>query len=223
MIQHRILLFAGLRETARADALDVSLPETACVGDLRRVIARDHPALAPLLAHCRAAVDHTFVGDDHPLEPGMEIALIPPVSGGHDGVRPVQLSHVPLRLERLVEAVSHANAGGIATFTGNVRRHSRGLEILHLDYEAYGPMALAAMQAIVERIQAQIEGTRVVIHHRLGRLRIGESAVMIAASAAHRAEAFDACRHAIEALKEEVPIWKKEVSTDGATWIGQGP
>ena len=119
--------------------------------------------------------------------------------------------------------MSHAGAGGIATFIGNVRGTSRGKTIVHLDYEAYDGMAVRAMTDIADRIAAEIEGARVAIHHRLGRLVVGETAVVIAASAPHRAEAFAACRAAIEALKTDVPIWKREVSDDGSEWIGQGP
>src|SRR5690606_31877317 len=121
------------------------------------------------------------------------------------------------------EAVEHADAGGIATFTGNVRRHSRGTTVEHLEYEAYEPMALRVLEQICARIEREIEGSRVAIHHRIGHLVVGETAVVIAASAPHRAEAFAACREAIEALKRDVPIWKREVADDGAVWIGQGP
>jgi molybdopterin synthase catalytic subunit len=104
-----------------------------------------------------------------------------------------------------------------------VRRHSRGKTIEHLEYEAYAPMAVRVMDEIRARIETELPGTRVAIHHRIGRLAVGEPAVVIAASAPHRAEAFAACREAIEALKRDVPIWKREVADDGAVWIGQGP
>jgi len=223
MIRHEILLFAGLREAARRDTIAIELPKDARVRDLLAAVAREHPELAARLPPCRVAIDHAFVDLDAPVSEGSEIALIPPVSGGHDGFPRVLLTHAPLRLEHVVNAVEHANAGGIATFTGNVRRHSRGRDIDYLDYEAYEPMAVRVIESIVARIEAETEGTRVAIHHRIGRLDVGEAAVVIAASAPHRAEAFAACRAAIEALKQEVPIWKKEVGRDGSVWIGQGP
>ena len=226
--QHRVLLFAGLRQQARTDVLSVELGPDATVADLIVTLGREHPELAAGLSQCRVAVDQEFVDPTRRLCGGEEIALIPPVSGGHDpqsrGKPPaVHLTFEPLSLQAVVSAVEHDGAGGIATFTGNVREHSRGHRIEHLDYEAYEPMALGVMSSIVSGIQARIPGTRVAIHHRLGRLEVGDTAVVIAASAAHRAEAFDACRAAIEALKVDVPIWKREVSTDGAEWLGSGP
>lgn len=223
MIRHEILLFAGLREAARRDAITIELPADARVRDLLAAVAREHPELAAGLPPCRVAIDQTFADQEAPVPEGSEIALIPPVSGGHEGFPRALLTRAPLRLEHVVNAVSHANAGGIATFTGNVRRHSRGRDIEYLDYDAYEPMAVRAIQTIIARIEDHTEGTRVAIHHRVGRLDIGEAAVVIAASAPHREEAFAACRAAIEALKEEVPIWKKEVGHDGSVWIGQGP
>jgi molybdopterin synthase catalytic subunit len=145
------------------------------------------------------------------------------VSGGHDGHPRIKLTATALSLADVVAAVEHAGAGGIATFTGNVRRHSRGETIERLEYEAYPKMAMAVMTRIADAIEAEVEGSRVAIHHRVGVLGIGETAVVIAASAPHRAEAFAACREAIERLKDDVPIWKKEVAESGATWIGQGP
>ncbi len=222
----RVLLFAGLRERLRRDDIDLELPAGARAADVLAALAAVSPGLSGSLSVCRVAVNHEFVAADHPVAEGDEVAIIPPVSGGHDGEPPsprVLLSDAPLSLERTVAAVAHAGAGGIDVFIGNVRAHSRGRTIDHLEYEAYGPMALRTMQAIAAAIEAETPGARVAIHHRLGLLKIGETAVIIAASAAHRAEAFAACRAAIERLKEDVPIWKREVAVDGAVWIGQGP
>jgi molybdopterin converting factor subunit 1 len=221
-----VLLFAGLREIARAQTLPVELDDDANAGDLLAALGRQHPALAPLLGPCRVALDQEFVDARAPLRGVVEVAVIPPVSGGHDGPLPtprVAVLATPLSLASVVAAVEHPEAGGIATFTGNVRRRSHGKTVERLEYEAYEPMALRVMDAIRSRIEAEIEGTRVAIHHRVGRLSIGETAVVIAASAPHRAEAFAACREAIEALKRDVPIWKREFADDGAVWIGQGP
>lgn len=218
-----VLLFAGLREIAHAETVAVEIGDLATAGDLLLALGQQHPALAPRLRPCRVALDHAFVGADAPVAGAREIAVIPPVSGGHDGPPRVAVLATPLRLAAVVEAVEHADAGGIATFTGNVRRHSRGTTVEHLEYEAYEPMALRVLEQICARIEREIEGSRVAIHHRIGHLVVGETAVVIAASAPHRAEAFAACREAIEALKRDVPIWKREVADDGAVWIGQGP
>ena len=218
-----VLIFAGLREIARSDAVSVEIDANATAGDLLAAMADQHPALAARLQPCRVAVDQEFVPASHPLAGAREVAVIPPVSGGHDGPPRVAVRDEPLSLDAVVAAVSHPGAGGITTFTGNVRLHSRGKTVDHLEYEAYAPMAVKVLDEIRVRIEKEVQGARVAIHHRVGTLGIGETAVVIAASAPHRAEAFAACREAIEALKRDVPIWKREVDRDGGEWIGQGP
>jgi len=218
-----VLLFAGLRQIARSETIRVEIDGNATAGDLLAALGRQHPPLASRLASCRVAVDRAFVGSEHPLAGASEVAVIPPVSGGHDEVLRVEVLDQPLSLDAVVDAVAHAGAGGIATFTGNVRVRSRGKTVHYLEYEAYAPMAVRVMDGIRGRIEREIAGARVAIHHRVGRLAIGETAVVIAASAQHRTEAFAACREAIEALKRDVPIWKREVTDDGAVWVGQGP
>jgi molybdopterin converting factor subunit 1 len=223
----RVLVFAGLRERLRSDSAVIEVPAGVTVRELLAALADQHPATRELLPPCRVAVNQEFVGGDHVIGEGDEVAVIPPVSGGHDGESGeddrFQLGAAPLSLDRVVAAVSRRQAGGIVTFIGQVRDHSRGHAIDHLAYEAYAPMALKVMRKIAADIEARVAGASVAIHHRLGRLEIGEAAVIIAAAAPHRAEAFDACRAAIEALKQDVPIWKREVAIDGTTWVVQGP
>jgi len=223
-----VLLFAGVRQRAGRDRVTLQLRPGTTVRELLVALANEIPEIADGLGASRVAVDHSFAAADDPIPPGAEIAVIPPVSGGHDGpidatLNRVRLTGLSLQLQPVVDAVTHANAGGVTTFTGNVRELSRGKVIRHLEYEAYPPMALKVMDAIAAAIESEISGTRVAIHHRVGHLEIGEPAVIIAASAPHRAEAFDACRAAIERLKRDVPIWKKEVAVTGEAWIGQGP
>lgn len=220
----RVLVFAGLRERLRSDSAVIEVPAGATVRELLAAFAGQHPAARELLPPCRVAVNQEFVGGDHVIAEGDEVAVIPPVSGGHDGEDDrFELGTAPLSHDRVVAAVSRRQAGGIVTFIGQVRDHSRGHAIDHLAYEAYAPMALKVMRKIAADIEARVAGASVAIHHRLGRLEIGEAAVIIAAAAPHRAEAFDACRAAIEALKQDVPIWKREVAIDGTTWVVQGP
>lgn len=218
-----VLLFAGLREAARAETVTVTVSPGATVDDLLEQIEEQIPALRGRARGCRVAIDQAFAAGTEPVEGATELAIIPPVSGGHDGPPRILLTDAPLSLADVVAVVEHPGAGGIATFTGNVRRHSRGETIERLEYEAYAPMATAVMASIADGIEAEIEGTKVAIHHRIGVLHVPETAVVIAASAPHRAEAFAACRAAIERLKDDVPIWKKEVAQSGASWIGQGP
>ncbi|MCA9693029.1 MAG: molybdenum cofactor biosynthesis protein MoaE [Myxococcales bacterium] len=219
-----VLLFAGVRDRLRRDHVDLEIAPGTTARGLLEALAAAFPEVAGPLARCRVAVDQEFVAADHPIDAPAELAVIPPVSGGHDDAAPrCALGRAPLSLARVVDAVAHARAGGIASFIGNVRRDSMGKEVEHLDYEAYEPMALAVMQQIAADVEAAVEGARVAIHHRLGRLEIGEAAVIIAASAPHRAEAFTACREAIERLKRDVPIWKREHASDGTSWYGRGP
>ena len=148
------------------------------------------------------------------------IALIPPVAGGAGLFR---VSDEPLSLDEVVRAVTVEEHGGVVTFSGVVRRQSRGKRIVRLEYEAYRPMAERKLAEIGAQLAEEQPGVRVAIVHRVGKLAVGDVAVVIAASAPHRAAAFDACRAAIDRLKESVPIWKKEIAEDGEEWIGLGP
>jgi molybdopterin synthase catalytic subunit len=139
------------------------------------------------------------------------------------GARHVALRDDALSLDRCVAAVSGPGKGGIVTFTGAVRRDSRGTTIDHLEYEAYAPMAVRVMTALCDEIEREIAGVELAVEHRVGRLAIGDVAVVIAAAAPHRAEAFAACRAMIDRLKDRVPIWKKEIGENGAEWVGLGP
>jgi molybdopterin synthase catalytic subunit len=126
-------------------------------------------------------------------------------------------------LDALMAEVTGPDAGGIVTFIGAVRNHARGQTIDHLEYEAYGPMAEREMRAIAAEAAERWPGARVAMAHRVGTLAIGDAAVMIVAAAAHRAEAFDACRFTIDTLKQRVPIWKKEFAESGVYWVEENP
>lgn len=228
----RVLYFAVFRDRlGRADDVVALVPD-ARVRDAIAVLAARHPVVAQLRGKFRVAVNQEFADDDHALADGDEVALIPPVAGGAGDPDPgppgppdrhVRLLDAAVSLDRCIAAVGGAERGGIVTFTGMVRRHSRGTVVDHLEYEAYGTMALREMTRLCDEIEAEIAGTRLAVEHRVGRLEVGDIAVVIAAAAPHRAEAFTACRAMIDRLKDRVPIWKKEVGTDGAEWVGLGP
>jgi molybdopterin converting factor subunit 1 len=219
-MQVSVLFFGVLREAIGAKELAVALPEDASVAMLRRLLADTQPAFAPLAGRLRVAVNREFAGDDRSLVAGDEIAFLPPVSGGSPRCT---LSDRPLDADAVAARVAGADAGGVVTFVGAVRDHARGRAIRHLEYEAYPAMALDEMEKICEAAERRWPGTRVAIAHRVGHLAIGELAVVVVAAAPHRAEAFDACRFAIDTLKETVPIWKKEVATDGEYWVDDHP
>ena len=204
-----VRLFAGLRERAGWSHREV---EAATVADVWGALELgDEPG--GLLY----AVNKEYAARDRVLADGDEVALIPPVSGGA-----YLLSDEPLSLDRVVEEVRDDEAGAIATFTGTTRIQSRGRTVTHLDYEAYEGMAERVMAEIAEALQARYELSAVAIHHRVGRVGIGETSVVIAVSAPHRQDALAACKDAIDELKERVPLWKKEVYEGGEEWIGRG-
>ena len=218
-----MLYFAVLRERFGRDSEQVELREPATVADLLAWVRERQPAFPPLERRVQVAVNRQVVPASHGLADGDEVALIPPVSGGSGPPRRIALSTSPLSLDELVRAVEGPGQGAVSTFIGNVRRHGALPDVTRLEYEAYQPMALDVLGAIAREIELEYPGVQVAIHHRLGTLAVGEAAVIIAASAPHRAEAFAACRVAIERLKQRAPIWKKEVGSDGAVWVGTGP
>lgn len=219
-VQVQVLYFGAARERTGTAREPLELPEGARAADARAAIVRAHPALGPLLSRLRLAVNREIAPDTQPLAPGDEVALIPPVSGGAPAHR---LLDTPLDPNEPLARVSAPELGGICTFVGAVRGATRdGRRVLRLEYEAYAPMALAVFERIARECDQRF-GARVAIDHRVGIVEPGGLAVVIAAAAPHRAECFDACRHAIEALKRDAPIWKREVYEDGSAWVGLGP
>jgi molybdopterin synthase catalytic subunit len=220
-IRITVLYFAAARERVGVPREELELPSASpTVAEVLKLLSGKHPALAPLLPHLRVAVDQEFTGPETKVRPGAEVALIPPVAGGSGVFRVVDR---PLVLDEVVQAVGGESYGGLVTFSGSVRNQTRGKRVLRLEYEAYAPMAEKKLAEIGQEAAAKWQGSRLAIVHRVGTLVPGELAVVIAAAAPHRAEAFDACRHAIERLKQDVPIWKKEFFEDGEVWVGLGP
>jgi molybdopterin synthase catalytic subunit/molybdopterin converting factor small subunit len=205
-----VRLFAALRERAGAGAVDLDLPDGAAVSDVWPALELGDEPPGILFAVNRAYADR----GDH-LAAGDEVALIPPVSGGD-----FRLFEEPLSLDAAVAEVRTEDAGAIATFVGTTRRRSRGRDVLHLEYEAYEGMAEDVMEKLADDLKTRHDLCEVSIHHRVGRVDIGETSVVIAVSAPHRADALAACREAIDELKVTVPLWKKEVYQGGEEWIG---
>jgi molybdopterin synthase catalytic subunit/molybdopterin converting factor small subunit len=208
----RVKLFAGLRERAGWAERELELPEGARLADVWRALELGAQPRGLLYALNKGYADRSTE-----LTDGDEVALIPPVSGGS-----FRLSEEPLSLEAVVEEVRRAEAGAIATFIGTTRIESRGRRVRWLDYEAYPEMAEDVMAQIAARLKERYDLCEVAIHHRVGRVGIGEPSVAIAVSAPHRADALAACKDAIDTLKEAVPLWKKEVYEDGEEWLGRG-
>jgi MoaE-MoaD fusion protein len=208
----QVRLFAALRERAGDGSLELDLGEGATVGDVWPALSLG--AEPPGLLY---AVNRTYVERTEPLTAGDEVAVIPPVSGGD-----FKLSGDSLSVDVVVGEVKDDGAGAIATFIGTTRAHSRGRDVLHLEYEAYEGMAEQVMADLAAELVRRHELCKVAIHHRVGRVDIGETSVVIAVSAPHRAAALAACHEAIDELKVSVPLWKKETYEGGEEWIGQG-
>jgi molybdopterin synthase catalytic subunit len=204
-----VRLFAGLRERAGWSRREI---DAASVAEVWPALDLGEEPEGLLYA-----VNKEYAPRARALVDGDEVALIPPVSGGA-----FLLSDGPLSLERVVDEVRSDEAGAIATFTGTTRVHSRGRTVTHLDYEAYEGMAEQVMEAIAAALRRRYDLTGIAIHHRIGRVSIGDTSVVIAVSAPHRQDALAACKDAIDELKERVPLWKKEVYEGGEEWIGRG-
>ena len=205
-----VRLFAGLRE--RAGWSERELDGVTSVGEVWPVLG-----LGPEPEGLLYAVNKAYAARERELRDGDEVAVIPPVSGGS-----FRLSAEPLSLEAVVEEVRDERAGAIATFVGTTRVESRGRTVEHLDYEAFEGMAENVMAEIAASLQQRYDLCGVAIHHRTGRVEIGDASVVIAVSARHRQDALAACKDAIDTLKERVPLWKKEVYEGGEEWIGRG-
>jgi len=213
-----VRLFASYREAAGVGRIDVDLPPGAKVRDAIAEIAKRHP----LITEGRKVViarNRDYVTADEPLADGDEVALIPPVSGGASGIPKVLISAAALSVDDALAAARDDGWGGVVVFLGTVRDNNRGKRVTHLEYEAYPEMAEAKMREIAARLEKKHAPCRLVLHHRIGDLAIGDVAVVIVAGAPHRDAAFLAAREAIDELKTIVPIWKKEHAEDGAIWI----
>jgi molybdopterin synthase catalytic subunit/molybdopterin converting factor small subunit len=209
-VRVRVRLFAGLRE--RAGWSEREIEGVTHVGDVWPSLS-----LGAEPAGLLYAVNKEYAQRERELADGDEVAVIPPVSGGS-----FRLSAEPLSLDAVVGEVRSDRAGAIATFVGTTRIESRGRAVEHLDYEAYEGMAEQVMARIAAVLKDRYDVCEIAIHHRTGRVEIGEASVVIAVSAPHRQDALAACKDAIDTLKEEVPLWKKEVYESGEEWIGRG-
>lgn len=204
-----VRLFAGLRERAGGDRVEVELPEGAVVRDLLAAMASTPVgALAP--GQCVVAINREYAGASEPVHAEDEVALVPPVSGGEGPVRRVRVTGEPLDLAALSAAVRDPRAGAVVCFEGVTR------EVPELEYEAYAEMATERLRAIGEEEAARHGLCAVALEHRTGTVALGEPSVIVAASAPHRGEAFAGARALIDRVKAEAPIWKQEITEDGA-------
>jgi molybdopterin synthase catalytic subunit len=212
--------YAAARELCGCDRERVALPAGKTDGGaLLDLIAQRHPRFAPFARRMRLAVNDELVALDAAITPGDLIAVLPPVAGGSSAVVLCAVRDAALSVDEVLGALQAPAIGGISLFVGTVRDHAGGKPVARLDYEAH-PHAARDIDRVLAEIAARMPGIRLAAVHRTGQLAVGDLAVIVGAASAHRAEAFTACREAIERIKERVPIWKKEWAPDGsAHWV----
>ena len=226
------MLFARLRDVVGEKRLDLDLADGATIDQLKSRLARDYPALGPVMPNVACAVDDEYVASATALHEGAEVALIPPVSGGAQALdsppatEPFWLTHERLEphAQTLVGLVSGPQNGAVALFYGVVRNENEGRGVLRLEYDAYESMALKKMREAARDTKERFPAiSEVGVWHRIGLLEIGETSLLVAVSSPHRREAFDACHWAVDRIKEIVPVWKKEFFEGGAVWVEGHP
>ena len=234
-MQVRILPFGILKESLGSDPFALDLPGGATVSDLLARLGVQAPAVETL--GIAVSVNAEYADRGQMLSENDEVGLLPPVSGGssanpHPATQKVpnenqptvvRLVREPIQAETLVAAAKQGEDGAVVVFDGIVRNNSRGRQTLHLDYEAYEEMATKQMNELAREAITRFGVRNVAIIHRLGRLLVGETSVLIIVASAHRAQAYEASRWLIDTLKKTVPIWKKETFVDGAVWADGEP
>jgi MoaE-MoaD fusion protein len=222
-VRVRVLFFGMLKDAAGKVTDPLDLPSGATVHDLLDHYAGQLPAMKKALPSLAVAVNQRYSSADTKLKDGDEVALLPPVSGGSETNAHVSIVRDPIATSAILDQIKRGEDGAAVVFEGVVRNQTRGRKTLYLDYEAYEEMALRQMEALATQALTQFSIRDLAIVHRLGRLQIGETSVLIVVASAHRAAGFDACRWLIDTLKRTVPIWKKEYFEDGAVWADGEP
>jgi molybdopterin synthase catalytic subunit len=222
-----VLFFGLLKDVMGKSHETLDLPDNAQVKDVLLQCARANPKIQSIVSSLAIAVNQEYAGADRALREGDEVALLPPVSGGSqekgEGEGEVRIVHDPIDTEAVVARLKHPSDGAVVIFDGIVRDNTRGRRTLYLNYEAYEAMALKQMESLEAEARTRFAVRGISLIHRLGRLEIGETSVLIVVASAHRGVAFEACRWIIDTLKKTVPIWKKEFFEDGAVWADGEP
>lgn len=215
-----MLLFGQARELAGVAETAIELDGPSTVGDAVAMLEERYPALAPLDRVLLTAVNETYAHRSEPVRPGDTLAVFPPVSGGEEASDFFELTRGPISIEAMRARLLRGEDGAVCIFDGVARNNTKGRQTIYLEYEGYEEMALRTMHELGAEVHERFPAVdRIGITHRLGRVDIGESSVVIVVTSAHRAVTFDACRFAIDRLKQIVPIWKKEFFADGAIWV----
>ncbi|PYV56659.1 MAG: molybdopterin synthase [Acidobacteria bacterium] len=219
-MQVRVLFFGVLKDIVSRSAETLDLPEGAVAADVVKHYERFVSAKNGILSSVAISINQEYSNPNTTLHAGDEIALLPPVSGGSHRAL---ITRERIDPNALVAEIKHPEDGASVVFEGVVRNHSRGRRTLFLEYEAYEPMALKELESLIAEAIGRFQIRDAAVVHRLGRLEIGETSVLVVVTSAHRDAAFDACRWIIDTLKKMVPIWKKEYFEDGAVWADGEP
>ena len=225
----RVLFFGSLKDMFPQDNQNIEMPAGSTAADLVRAMAsRSKPSA--IWSTLAIAINQQYAGPSALLADGDEVALLPPVSGGAGETERPGLVPLPATLTRdvidreaVIASLRAGEDGALVVFDGVVRNNTRGRRTLYLDYTAYETMALLEMNRLVEEARQKFAVREIALKHRLGRLEVGETSVLIVVASAHRGAAFEACRWMIDSLKKTVPIWKKEYFEDGAVWSDGEP
>lgn len=214
----RVVAFASAAEAIGSSEIEIELPEGSGMAELESRLTTDYPELRSLWSRLALALDGELTDSQAALHDGAEVALLPPVSGGRDDNR-AALTEEPIDIAGLAGQIAHPGCGAVLLFVGSVRDHNEQHRVEKLTYEAYRPMAKRVLERIVTELEAATPGLRVAIVHRLGEIPAGEASVAIATASPHRGASYEASRTALERLKQEAPIWKREHYDDGgARW-----
>ena len=222
-MQIQVLFFGILKDIAGRASDSLELPDGAVLADLLRHYEEQNPKLKNILPSLAMSVNQEYSRPDIRLKSGDEVALLPPVSGGASKSAHCAITAEKIDTQAVLDRIKRPEDGATVVFEGVVRNHTRGRRTLYLEYEAYEEMALKQMETLAGQSLSQFQVRDVALVHRLGRLEIGETSVLIVVASAHRAAAFDACRWLIDTLKRTVPIWKKEHFEDGSVWADGEP
>jgi molybdopterin converting factor subunit 1 len=217
-----VRFFASAREAAGRETATLELPSGATLSLLRTALGEQYPQMEAVLARSRLAVNRAYVDDSHALSEGDQVVVVPPVAGGAaEAATPLfEVTDAPIDAGSVLQRVMDSGSGGIVVFHGVVRnRANSGRAVQYLEYEAFFEMAVEQMRQIASEACSRWPVTAIAMTHRTGRLVVGDTAVVIAVAAVHRAEAFAACQYCIDRLKEIVPIWKRETGPDGSVWV----
>ncbi len=224
-MQIHVLFFGVLKDLVGRSSETLDLADGSRVEAVLQHYSQQAPRFAGMLNSLALSVNQEYASADAVLRPGDEVGLLPPVSGGSaDSAQDdVRIVHEPIVAEVVISRLKRPDDGAAVIFDGVVRNNTRGRQTLYLDYEAYEEMALKQMQALAAEVRSRFGVRQVALVHRLGRLEIGETSVLIVVASAHRGPAFEACRWIIDTLKKTVPIWKREYFEDGAVWADGEP